>query len=291
MKNNKSLSGKFILLLTAAIWGSGFTFTDIALDYFTTFQVIALRFSIAFVVLLIVFFNKLGKITKDNFIKGGIIGTILFGAYLFQTLGLEFTTTSKNSFLTAVNVVLVPFIAWLVVKNKLSKNALLGAFVTLVGIGFTSFTSGKAGGFNIGDVISLVGAVFFAGHLFYADHYGDHIESWKVMILQMGTAAFWSWVAVLVSGESNFVFTTQSMMPILYIGFITTLLAYALMTIAQKMTTSAEAAIILSTEAFFGMLTAIWLLNDPISLPMIIGGILIFCGILVVELKPFKETA
>lgn len=287
---NKSLLGKLILLLTAAIWGSGFTFTDIALDYFTTFQVIAMRFTIAFIIVAIVYFNRLKNITKDDFIKGFIIGSILFAAYLFQTLGLVYTTTSKNSFLTAVNVVLVPFISWMILKNKLSKNTLLGALVTLIGIGLISFTStGKETGFNIGDVISLIGAVFFAGHLFYADHYGDHIDSFKVMVLQMGTAAFWSWLAVLFFGETNFVFTTASIMPILYIGIFTTLVAYALMTIAQKMTTSTEAAIILSTEAFFGLLTAVWLLNDPVTLPMIIGGVLIFCGILVVELNPIKE--
>lgn len=288
--NNKNLLGKIGLLITAIIWGSGFTFSSIALDYFTTFQVIALRFSIAFVFLLIMNLGKIKQISKGDFIKGITIGAILFLAYFFQTKGLEFTSTSKNSFLTAVNVVLVPFIGWLVLRQNLSKNALLGALVSLIGIGFTSFAGGVGElAFNFGDVLSLVGAVFFAGHIFYTDYYGDNMPNWVVMLLQMGTAAVLSWIAAFAFGESHLTFTSASIMPILYIGIVTTLVGYGLQTVAQKYTTSGEAAVILSTEAFFGMLTAVLMLGEPVVLTMVIGGILIFCGILVVELKPIKE--
>ncbi|WP_124057711.1 DMT family transporter [Vaginisenegalia massiliensis] len=287
---NKNLIGKLGLLLTAIIWGSGFTFSSMALQYFTTFQVIALRFTIAFFLLLLMNAGRLKQISKQDFIKGVTIGGILFSAYFFQTKGLEFTTTSKNSFLTAVNVVLVPFISWLVLRQNLSKNALLGALISLIGIGFTSFAGGAGElAFNFGDVLSLAGAVFFGAHIFYTDHYGDDMANWVVMLLQMGTAALLSWIAAFIFGETHMTFTAESLMPILYIGIISTLVGYGLQTAAQKFTTSGESAVILSTEAFFGMLTAVILLGEPVVFTMVLGGILIFCGILVVELKPLKE--
>ena len=286
---NKNLFGKVGLLLTAIIWGSGFTFSSLALEHYTTFQVIALRFTIAFIVLLVINFPKLKEIDKKDIRKGATIGAILFAAYLFQTMGLVYTTTSKNSFLTAVNVVLVPFISWIVLREGISKNALLGAFVSLVGIGFTSFAgSGGELGFNIGDAISLVGAVFFGLHIFYTDHYGDNMPSWVVMLLQMGTAAALSWIAVLVKGETHMEFSGEALMPILYVGIVATLVGYGLQTASQKHATSGESAVILSTESFFGMITAILILGEPLLPTMVLGGILIFAGILVVDLKPLK---
>ena len=288
---NKHMLGKLGLLLTALIWGSGFTFSSIALKYFTTFQVIALRFTIAFVILLVINVGKLKSISKSEFIKGVTVGVILFLAYFFQTKGLEFTTTSKNSFLTAVNVVIVPFIGWLVLREKLSKNALLGALISLIGIGFTSFSGGIGQiTFNFGDALSLIGAVFFGAHIFYMDHYGEGMPNWSLMLLQMGAAAALSWIAAFFLGEANIHFTQESILPILYIGVVATLVGYGLQTISQNYTTSNETAVILSTEAFFGMLTAILILGEPVMLTMIVGGILIFCGILVVDLKPLKES-
>lgn len=287
---NKKLLGKLGLLLTAIIWGSGFTFSSLALNYFTTFQVIALRFTIAFVILLLINCQKLKRITKEDLRRGTTIGLILFLAYFLQTKGLEYTTTSKNSFLTAVNVVLVPFIGWLILRESLSKNALLGALVSLIGIGFTSFANGVGElAFNLGDVLSLGGAVFFGAHIFYTDHYGDKMANWVVMLLQMGTAAALSWIAAFAMGETDMNFSTEALLPILYIGIVATLVGYGLQTAAQKYTTSGDAAVILSTEAFFGMLTAVLILGEPILMTMLLGGLLIFCGILVVELKPLKD--
>lgn len=287
---NKRILGKLGLFVTAIIWGSGFTFTALSLKHYTTFQVMALRFTIAAVILLIIHFQKLKQISKQNLTRGIIIGTILFLAYIFQTYGLSMTTTSKNSFLTAVNVVIVPFIAWGVLRNGLSTNALLGAVISLIGIGFTSFSGGVGElAFNFGDVLSLICAFFFGAHIFYTEHYGNTMDTWIVMLVQMSTAAILSCLALLVTGETNIVFTAESLAPVLYIGIASTLISYGIQTASQKHTTSGESAVILSTEAFFGMFFAVLLLDEPVLSSMIIGGILIFCGILVVELKPLKN--
>lgn len=288
---NKNLLGKLGLFVTAILWGSGFSITSMALEYFTTFQLMAMRFSIAFIVLLAINATKLKTINKTDFKKGAFIGLMLFMAYILQTFGLEFTTATKNSFLTAGNVVIVPFISWVVLKQGISKNAFAGAILSLIGIAIMSF-AGESGqlALNLGDALSIVGAFFFAAHIFYTSHYGDDMESWKVMLMQMGAASALSWIAALVSGETNFVFTTESVLPVLYIGIFTTLVSYGIQTISQKHTTSGESAIILSTEGFFGMFLAVLLLGEPLLPSMIIGGILIFAGILVVELKPFKPA-
>ena len=290
MKNN-GLLGKTGLFLTAMIWGSGFTFSALALEHFTTLQLIAMRFTIAFIALLVMNFHRLKRIRRADLIRGSFIGVILFLSYVLQTMGLEYTTTSKNSFLSAVYVVLVPIIAWIIGGEKISKNAMLGAVISLVGIQLTSL-SGLEGemGLNIGDILTLLSAAGFAGHLYYTDRYGKAMSAWMLMIIQMGVAASLSWITAIFLGEAQFEITAQGMMPVLYVGLVATLLSYGLQTVSQRYTTSGESAVILSTEAFFGLLTAMVILGEPLLLNMIIGGIMIFAGILVVELKPIREA-
>lgn len=287
---NKRLLGKIGLLVTAMVWGSGSSFTSVALGYFTTFQIMALRFTIAAAILFIINFRKLKQIKKQNLIKGIIIGLLLFLAYIFQTFGLGLTTVSKSSFLTSANVVIVPFLAWIILRNGLSANAVLGAVVSLVGIGFTSFSGGvNELTLNFGDVLTLFCAFFFAAHVFYTEYYGNTMDTWIVMLVQMSTVAVLSWISVLVTGETNFIFTVESTIPIIYISIVTTLIGYGIQTAAQKYTTSGESAVILSTEAFFGMFFAILFLGEPALPSMIVGGILISIGVLIVELKPLKN--
>ena len=83
-------------------------------------------------------------------------------------------------------------------------------------------------------------------------------------------------------------FSGEALMPILYVGIVATLVGYGLQTASQKHATSGESAVILSTESFFGMITAILILGEPLLPTMVLGGILIFAGILVVDLKPLK---
>lgn len=281
--------GKMGLILVAIIWGSGFVATAIALENYTAFQLLALRFTIAFVVLLIINIKRLKELSKKTIQRGSLLGVFLFLAFAFQTVGLQYTTPSKNAFLTAVNVVVVPFLAFIILKKKVPIKSIVGSSVTLAGIALLSLTS-SIGSFNLGDMLTLICAVFFALQIFVTDLFIEKEEAWSLMLLQMGTAAILSWLSLLVMGDSVPVIEIKVMIPVLYLGLISTLLAFFLQTVSQKYTTSSEAAIILSTEAFFGMLSSVIILGEKVSINMLIGAILIFIGILIVELE-FKQFA
>lgn len=286
----KQFSGKIGLLVVAIIWGSGFVASSMALDNFTPFQIIALRFTLAFVASLIVYFKELKKVKIDEFRKGATIGVFLFLAFLFQTVGLQYTTASKNAFLTAVNIVIVPFLSWLILKERVPKKGFIGALVTLVGISFLSLDFNNLTTINKGDMFTLVCAVFFAMHIFSTDYYVKDIKAGVIMVSQMGMAALLSWITVIFSGQTQMTINAASIQPILYLGLVSTMVAFGIQTWSQQRTTSTEAAVILSTEAFFGMIASVIMLGENITGPMIIGAILIFIGILVVEIKPKRNN-
>ncbi len=134
--------GKIGLLLVAIIWGTGFVWTAIALEHFGPYEIIAIRMTIAFFALLLMNIHRLKEMTRVNLVRGSFVGLLLYLGFIFQTIGLSYTTPSNNAFLTAVNIVFVPFISLILLRRTISFQSIWGALVTFVGIGFISLQSG-----------------------------------------------------------------------------------------------------------------------------------------------------
>lgn len=111
-----------VCLLVAAIWGGGFIATDAALQTFAPFTVLMIRFIGAALVSIVVCMTSKVKISKEALVRGSISGSLMYLAFAFQTFGLFLTNTGQNAFLTAVNVVLVPYIVWILWKKKPSNR-------------------------------------------------------------------------------------------------------------------------------------------------------------------------
>ena len=275
--------GEILLVFTAIIWGSGFVASAVALDHYTPYQILAGRFLIGAIVLSLIFFRKLNKLNKTTLIKGALLGIFLYIAFALQTVGLQFTTPSKNAFLTAVNVVIVPFLGFLLYKRKIDMYELAGAVLAIVGIAVLSLQ--LSSNINVGDVLTLGCAVGFAFHIFYTAKFVKTEDPVVLTIVQMVTAAVIGCVVVLFRGEANFSMETEGMMNLLYLGIFSTTIAFLMQTIAQKYITETKAAIILATESFWGMVFSIVILSEIMTSRMIIGAFLILLAILISETK------
>lgn len=279
----KKYLGEILLFTTAIIWGSGFVFTAITLDYQTPYQILALRFSIGFIILSLVFLNRLKKVKATTIKKGVILGIFLYVAFLLQTIGMQYTTPSKNAFITAINVVIVPFISFFIYKRKIDKFEFLGAFLAIVGIGFLSLQLSLS--INIGDLLTLGCAFGFAFQIFYTMKYVQGEDPILLTIAQLGIAGILGWIVVLLKGETTFSMEFEGIFSILYLAIFSTTIAYVFQTIAQKFTNETKTAIILSTEAFWGMVFSVIILHEVLTLRMAIGAILILSAIIISETK------
>ncbi|MFS0821750.1 DMT family transporter [Bacillus sp. 1P02SD] len=275
--------GELGLTIVAIIWGSGFVASAVSLDHFTPYQILAIRFLVGVILLSLVFFKKLKHIKKSTIIKGSIIGIFLYLAFALQTVGLVYTTPSKNAFLTAVNVVIVPIIAFVVFKRKMDKFELLGAVFAITGVGVMSLQ--LSGGVNFGDFLTLLCAVGFAFHIFYTAQFVKDEDPVLLTVIQMAAATVLGFIVVLFKGETNFAASIEGVSSVLYLGVFSTTIAFLLQTVAQKFTTETNAAIILSTEALWGMVFSIIILSEVLTVRMIIGAIIILAAIIISETK------
>ena len=284
MKKTLGIAG---LIIVTIIWGGGFVASDIALSELRPFEIMSYRFLIASIIMGVFAWKNLKTIRKDEIIYGSILGIALFLGFALQIIGLKYTTPSNNAFLTATNVVMVPFIAYFIGRKKLNKADIIGSFTALIGVGVLSIQSN----FSIGivDLFTLFCALGFAFQIYLTGIFGKKIRPSILNFLQMFTAFCLSIIGLLFSGSINLSLSKQGFSAIIYLGVVSTALCYFLQTTAQKHVDETKSAIILSMEAVFGTLFSIILLGEKLSLKMVIGGIMILSAVLVSELHFFKE--
>lgn len=286
-KDMKKYLGILGLLAVTIIWGGGFVASDMALETLTPFQIMAVRFLIATLFMGILAGKQIRTIKKEEVKCGFLLGTALFAAFALQIIALQYTTPSKNAFLTATNVVFVPFIALVIYKKKIPLRSLIGAGMAIVGAGVLSLQSDFS--VNFGDGLTLLCAIGFAFQIFLTGEYVGKIQASVLNFLQMLTACALSIIGLFISGDFKFQPSMKSVFAVLYLGVISTSICYLLQTISQKYVDETKSAIILSMEAVFGTIFSVILLDESVTAKMIVGSILILSAVLISEIQPKKK--
>lgn len=278
-----------LLLLTALIWGCAFAVVKNALDSFPPGAIIAMRYLIAAAITGILFRRHLKELTRGDVARGALVGLLLFGAYIVQTTGLQYTTAGKNAFLTTVYVLLVPFGCALLLHQKLQKSNLIAAVMMLVGIGLLSL-DGQGGGLNPGDILTLICGFLFAGHIIAVEQCQKKTNTYALIVLQFAFCALYAGLYNRIFERGMpLAFTPGSIGGLLYIAVFSTTIGMSLQNIGQSMAPASHAVILLSLESVFGVLFSCLLLGEKVTLQMGVGFAIIFAALLVSELAPGKK--
>lgn len=277
-----------MLLLVAIIWGTGFIATQIAIDYeFSSSFIMLVRFSLAAIIFGVVFRKDVAGIKKQDWLGGLSCGTLLFGGFILQTVGLQSSSPSTNAFLTATNIVLVPFLSWFLFRDRPPIKAFIGALLCFAGVWVLSYEPGAGGAsFGKGEVFTLLGAICFAGHTTSLGYFARKAETRCLNFMQLLVAAVLSLALFLIADRDIGQFIpTRGHFAVLYLAVFSTCIAYFIQTTAQKHVEPSKVAVIISTESLFASLLSVVLGFELMRATLVIGGILILASVLVVELN------
>ena len=279
--NLKASAGRLALLAAALIWGSSFVIMKNTVDDVPVFLLLAIRFSIAFVVLGAVFFRRLRGLDRRFILGGMLCGAMLITAYSLQTFGLVGTTPGKNAFLTAVYCVLVPFLAWIFFRKRPTMWNWLAAVLCVAGIGLVSLN----GGLTIapGDALSLLSGVCYALHIIALSRLGEKGDVFALSIIQFGTTALLAWLLHLLTGPADIHLPLRIWPQLGYLSVLCTCVAITLQALGQKLTPPSQSAILLSLESVFGVLFSLLLGAETLSFQLFSGFTLIFLSVIVSE--------
>jgi drug/metabolite transporter (DMT)-like permease len=283
-ENTRSFVCAFGLIFVTIIWGFAFVVVKNSLDYVQPLYMMAFRFTIASVVLALLFLPKFKHLDKSTFFHGMILGIFLFAAYAFQTVGLQFTTAGKNAFLTTTYVMMVPFLNWFFHKSKPSWNCVLAAIIALSGIGLLSLQGDFS--MNHGDVLTIICGFFFAVHIIFISRYTQTQDPVLLTILQLAFSALFSWIfAPFTDGRFPLQETLRAdvIVSMLYLGLFSTLLCFLLQNVCQKYLRASTTSLLLSFESVFGVIFSIIFLKEILTAKMIVGCVLIFFALVLSE--------
>ncbi|TAH64367.1 MAG: EamA family transporter [Anaerolineaceae bacterium] len=276
-------ASKIALFGASIIWGSSFLVVKSSMDSMQPHTLLAIRFTIGSLLLCAIFYKRLKLLNKDYLISGGILGAFLFIAYSIQTIGIIGTTPGKNAFLTAIYCVIVPYLYWIVNKKKPDKYNIIAAILCLTGIGFVSLNSDLR--IQYGDAFSLISGFFYAAHMVAISKLAKDRDPVLLTIVQFIYTAIISWVVTLLFEDLPKTFSPNAIGELLYLAIFATAIALLLQNIGQKYTKPAQASIILSLEAVFGVIFSVIFFKEEISPKLFIGFLFIFIAILTSETK------
>lgn len=293
-KNYKSSPGSTLLLfLTAMIWGFAFVAQKSGSEHVGAFVYNGVRFALgaASLIPVVLIFERdkpSRKKLSDTVKYGMIVGAILCSASALQQIGIEITQSAgKAGFITGLYTVLVPIVSLILYKQRNGITTWIGATVAVVGLFLLSVSDDFTVG--VGDLVLLCGAFFYTAHIISVDRFVERVSPLKFSMVQFATCAAINLLLGVFFDTYDLEAIRAATVPILYSGIGSVGVAYTLQVLAQKRVAPTPAAIIMSTEAVFSAIGGAIILNETMPPRGYVGCALIFCGIILAQLKLGKR--
>ena len=289
------MKSNLLLLFTAVIWGFAFVAQRAGMEFIGPFTFNTARFAIGSLSLIpLLLVNQRRKFEKEKILPlndkklmygGFAAGTVLFLGATFQQGGLVYTDAGKAGFITGFYVILVPILG-LFIKQKTSLLTWLGAIVAIVGLYFLSVN--ETFDINIGDILVLIGAFFWAIQILVIGYYSTKIDPFQLAFSQFVVCAVLSFVAALITETIVLQNVLLAYLPILYAGLFSVGIAFTIQVVAQREAHPANAAIIMSLEAVFAVIGGWMILNESIPLRGLFGCVMMLIGMILSQLYLFR---
>lgn len=269
-----------LLVLVTFVWGSTFVIVKEALNDASPLVFIAIRFSAAGILLFV--FLRQGPMDHRAVWPGIILGLFLFGGYIGQTSGLNYTTPSKAAFITGFSVILVPLIM-LARGARMHAANMAGALLGLGGIYFLVLPSGLAA-VNRGDVLVLFGSILFAVHIVLVGAYTQRFSFRHLVPLQIFTVGAVATLALPLEHPLRLHWSEGLVLAFIVTALLATGFAFSVQNWAQQYTPPAHTALIFALEPVFATLASRILTGERLSGKVLLGCGLILGGMVVSEL-------
>lgn len=285
-----------LLLGVVAVWGATFVLVKDALDDASPLLFNLLRMTLAALALAIVNRRHLRHITRPTVAAGAVVGLFLATGYQFQTAGLARTTAAKSAFITGLVVVFVPLLTAIPGIRPANAHApraaaLLGAALAFAGLLFLTTPPGTTASniftsIGLGDLLTLLCALAFAGHLLSLAHTSPRVPIAQLATLQIAFAALVMVITLPLGGRLYLTLTPRLILALAITSLLATAAAFTIQSWAQQHLPPTHTALLLTLEPVFAWLVSFLFLHERLSHRSLAGAALILAGILLTELLP-----
>ena len=278
IKMKSKLTLYIAMISIAAVWGSSFVVMKDSLERQNVFSFLSSRFILA---ALLMFLYKPGVfrgLTKKFIYRGIIAGILLGGGYIFQTYGLTKTTVSNTGFITGLYLVFTPLISLIILKRHVLKIQWLAVVIATIGLFFISYNGVTIG---LGEILVLISAFIYGAHFVALGEWSDGKNTYALTFIQVVTVAA---LTSIFAFKDGFQVAPDSTvwLAILYTAFFATFIGFLIQTKAQSVMSATVASVLLATETPFAVFFGLYFHNDPLTLRIITGGLLVMAAMALV---------
>lgn len=291
--NSKRIVSDSALLFVAIIWGFAFVAQRIAAPQIGVFLFNAARFllgALALSILAIVL--KPQQLRFRSYTRSVRVGIVMAGVLLaagsaFQQAGLRYTTAANAGFITGLYVVLIPIGLVVFFRQSMQLRIWLAALLATFGMYLLS-TNGQMS-VNPGDLLVLIGAVFWAMHVILIGNLVQKVDVLTLAIGQYVVCGLLNLVIGLGWEAATIPALISGWWTVVYTGLISVGLGYTLQIVGQRHAPPADAAIILSLEAVFAAIGGWIFLSETLTWIQVLGCVMMLCGMLVAQLDLIRS--
>ncbi len=280
-----------LLLLSVAIaWGVTFLMVQEAIDSTPVYSFLFFRFGLASILMFFIAYKYLKEINKKTVLIGILLGTFLFSAFATQTFGLTYTKSSIVAFITGLNVICVPFLAYFIFKDHVRKNVFIASLVAVIGLYLLTMSGKLTLGF--GELLTLICAFLFALHIIFTGKYSKEVNVYLLVLFQLVTVTVLSLIFSLSLDVTTFDLNYDYIFfkAVIVTAVFATVYAFLIQTYMQQFTTATKTAVIFTMEPVSAAVYGYVVGGEVLTGIQITGAALIILATLIAELQ-FKKKA
>ena len=270
--------GDLMMLAATMIFGAMTIFSKQILAELEVFNMVALRFLIAFAACLIVFHKRYRKLDKETFLHSGVLGTFLFVSYLCMVLGCKYTTASNAGFMMSLVAFFTPLIILVQEHIVPGRVQIASIVITIIGVGLMCLSPGLS--LNKGDLICIMSAFFYSFQMLYTERYAHKHDPIVLGTLQLAFVSVYGFIFTFALEDSfRLPVSTAGWWQLLYLALGCGALGFIFQTSAEKLSPTSHTTLIYASEPVFVALFSFLMLGEQIGVRQMAGIVLVFIGV------------
>ncbi len=272
------------LLSVAMAWGWSFVIMKDAIEKQSVNNFLFTRFAVATVVMLIIRPQVIKLIDRDLLLRAGAAGAFLGAGYTFQTLGLERTGVAITGFVTGLYIVLTPFFASVILRQRVSRFTWSCIAMGTIGLGVLSIHGWSVG---FGELLTFISAILFALHIIALSKWSPGRDTYAMTVVQLGMCSVVAGIASIPGGYAPPP-DADVWGVVIFTAVFATVIAFIIQTWAQAHMSPIKVAVILTMEVVFAALFAIIFGGESLNLQSSIGGVMVVTAMYLIVMKEEK---
>lgn len=284
MKSVSARKADFFMVLVTMFWGGTFPVIRDSLAYISPSAFVSLRLLLAALILLPFCLHRFKLLNKKIFVAAAIIGLFNGVAYFSQTIGLKTISSAESAFISALSVIIVPFLAPAFGLKKPKANELVAVVICVFGVFILTGMSVAA--IKLADLLTFITALCTAFTILYIQRLNNSVQDVILFtFLQISISSLIPLMFSLSTHHFDIVLNATTLKALFYCSVLATILTFYLQFRFQRYTSPTRVGVIFTMEPVFGSLFAYFFNSEAMTKNILLGGGVLLVSFLISELK------